>query len=475
MPVVRRAGGLVAVAVPLLAFTAHPVSHEKRTFASASAAHAQGAAGPTRIDLYLPPARVAPPLPVKPPKRPARPAAPRKRDEGVSTLLDQAAPAVRPARRPRARPAWKPGLYTVSRVGRRLFYRKGFLGQVPVHLVVADLNDPEIKIGVMVAKGGIGTRESFESMVKRARPAAAITGTFFGLRNSLPTGDLVVNGRAIYQGFVGTALAFTEGNIVSFIPTRYKEKPAWQLFDGVMRGGPLLVQEGRIAVGPREEGFRSLSAAARRPRTAVGITPGRKLLLLTVKEPVSLWRLAKLMRELGAFHAVAMDGGSSTGLCFRGQIIARPARKLTNLLVVYAYQDRYEQAKSSFLIRRKPGTAKKPAPAPQPVTAPPTAMTETAEPAVETDPPAAQEPSETPVVEDPAVPLPPPAPTAPPSGPPPAPAGETTPPEERTEKAAPAPSRADKHPGVNRKPETAHGGPPPENGDKKEPEPKKDG
>jgi hypothetical protein len=144
-------------------------------------------------------------------------------------------------------------------VGRRLVYRKGYLGLVPVHLVVADLNDPEIKIGVMVAKGGIGTRESFASMVTRARPAAAITGTFFGLRNSLPTGDLVVNGRAIYQGFVGTALAFTEGNVVSFIPTRYKEKPAWRLFDSVMRGGPRLVQEGRIAVGPRKEGFRSLS------------------------------------------------------------------------------------------------------------------------------------------------------------------------------------------------------------------------
>src|SRR5207253_8214115 len=184
-----------------------------------------------------------------------------------------------------------PGLFTVSRVGRRLFYRKGYVGEVPVHLVVADLKDPEIGLGVSVARNGIGTTESFESMVRRARPAAALTGTFFGVHSGLPTGDLVVNGHAIYQGFVGTAVAFTEGNVVSFIPTGYKKKTAWRFFDGVMRAGPLLVQAGQIAVGPREEGFVSLSPSARRPRTAVGITPGQKLLLLALKEPISLWRL----------------------------------------------------------------------------------------------------------------------------------------------------------------------------------------
>jgi hypothetical protein len=148
---------------------------------------------------------------------------------------------------------------------------------------------------------------------------------------------------------VGTAVAFTEGNVVSFIPTGYKAKTAWRFFDGVMRAGPLLVQSGQIAVGPREEGFVSLSPAAQRSRTAVGITPGRKLLLLAVKTPVSLWRLAKLMRELGAYHAVAMDGGSSTGLYFRGRMIAQPGRALTNALVVYGYRDRYERARNTFL------------------------------------------------------------------------------------------------------------------------------
>lgn len=356
MPDVRKvalaltlgAAGLLATPGPV------PLPRQQAPFAT-STAHAQAEATPARVEFYLPPARVSPPAPPRtPPPAAPRPAPPRR-----ERLVTGESMAPQYRKQPRRKP--RPGLFTVSRVGSRLLYRKGYIGDVPVHLVVADLNDPEIKLGLIVAKGGIGTTESFASMVRRSRPAAALTGTFFGIKNALPTGDLVVNGRAIYQGFVGTAFAFTEGNMVSFIPTAYKEKTAWQLFDGVVRSGPLLVQDGNIAVGPREEGFVSLSAAARRPRTAVGITPGRKLLLLAVKQPVSLWQLAKLMRSQGAYHAVAMDGGTSTGLYFRGKMVAQPGRALTNALVVYGYEQRYRQAKRTFLASPPPRPKEKPA------------------------------------------------------------------------------------------------------------------
>jgi hypothetical protein len=338
----RRWVAVLAYGAPLLLSSPHGSLNERGRL-SFAAAQAQTAA-PGRIQFYLPPARITLPAPIAAPRpRPSpRPApAPDPAEALFARLQRQARHAA--VRR------WMPGLATVSHVGHRLLYRKGYLGDVPVHLVVADLNDPEVKLGVLVARGGVGKTESFASMVQRAQPVAAITGTFFGLKSALPTGDLVVNGHAIYQGFVGTALAFTDGNVVSFVPTHYKEKTAWRFFDGVVRAGPLLVQAGRIAVAPRDEGFTSLSAAARRSRTAVGITPGRKLLLLAVKQPISLWRLAKLMRELGAYHAVAMDGGTSTGLYFGGHMIAQPGRALTNALVVYGYRERYERARSTFL------------------------------------------------------------------------------------------------------------------------------
>jgi len=250
-------------------------------------------------------------------------------------------------RRTPARP--REGLFTASRIGDRLRYRKGYLAGIPVHLIEADLRHPEVKVAVMVARGGIGHSESFGSMLNRARPSAAITGTFFGIRNHLPTGDIVVNRRNLFRGFIGTALAVTDGNVVSFITTGYKEAPNWHLFDTVIRTGPRLLDARQVVVAPEEEGFTSLRRHVPRPRTAVGITAQSRLLFLTVKRPVSLNRLALLMQALGAYHAVALDGGTSTAMSFGGRVIASPGRPLTNLLLIYAHRDRYEHAKEQLV------------------------------------------------------------------------------------------------------------------------------
>jgi hypothetical protein len=69
---------------------------------------------------------------------------------------------------------------------------------------------------------------------------------------------------------------------------------------------------------------------------------------VTVKEGVTLRRLAMALQALGAYHAVALDGGTSTAMSFGGRVIARPGRALTNLLVVYADRGRYERARGHF-------------------------------------------------------------------------------------------------------------------------------
>jgi hypothetical protein len=262
--------------------------------------------------------------------------------------LAQAAAVVMAPARAAPRKVYSEGIYLVTRRAAGLAYLKGIMAGAPVHVVKADLRAPNVKVGIAVARGGIGRRESFQSLLNRTVPAASITGTFFGLRNGLPTGDIVVNGRAIYRGFIGTALAITDGNVVSFIATSYNEDTNWALFDTVVRGGPRLVTSGEMAVNPLEEGFRTLAGDAYRPRTAVGITPERKLLLVTVKKGITLRRLAMAMRALGAYHAVALDGGASTAASFGGRIIAQPSRALTNLLVVYADRDRYERSRKHF-------------------------------------------------------------------------------------------------------------------------------
>jgi hypothetical protein len=221
----------------------------------------------------------------------------------AAALKRRAKPAAKPSRKG----GWNPippqnaaevgGLYTVEKQGSGVWYRKGYVLGVGINVIEADLSDPEVRVGAMVARGGIGTAERFGQMVGRTRPAAAITGTFFGVRSHIPTGDLVINGQQVFRGFVGTAVAITEGNVVSFIPTRPRDPHVdWSLYDTVIRGGPRLVADGRCVVQARREGFRTLSVSTRRTRTAVALTRDNHLQFVAVRQGITLYELAKRWR-----------------------------------------------------------------------------------------------------------------------------------------------------------------------------------
>lgn len=245
--------------------------------------------------------------------------------------------------------AYTQGLTTIDRQGTGVYYRKGFVLGVGINVVEADLSDPQVRLGAMVARGGIGSAEAFRQMVRRARPTAAITGTFFGMRDNIPTGDLVINGKPLFRGFIGTAVAITEGNLVSFIPTQYKGGAIdWSLYDTVIRGGPRLVDSGVVTMTAKSEGFRTLPVSARRTRTAVGLTRDNRLQFVAVRQGITLWELAKVMRAIGAYHAVALDGGTSTAMYFAGNYVANPGRGLTNVLMIYHRRAQFDAMRQQF-------------------------------------------------------------------------------------------------------------------------------
>jgi hypothetical protein len=222
---------------------------------------------------------------------------------------------------------------------------------VRASVVTVNLEDPGVKVSVALPQHGIGSRESFRSLLHRVRPAAAITGTYFGMRDAMPVGDIVIGGRLVNSGFVGTGLAITPKNQARFIETRRWRSRDWSDYETVLCGGPRLVTEGHVLVVPRAEGFHDRSLFHRRPRTAVGVTRHNRLLLVTVARPIYLRQLARLMRSLGCRDAIALDGGGSSAMFYRGRFAARPHRVLTILLVVYDSSDAYQHA----LTRLAPG------------------------------------------------------------------------------------------------------------------------
>lgn len=236
-----------------------------------------------------------------------------------------------------------------------------------VNVVEVDLRDPQVRIGVCVARGFPRGCESFRSMLDRTRPDAAINGTFFSKTSLHPVGDLVVGGKPVFHGGVGTALAATDDGRIDFLPAVGYRHRDWGDYETVLAAGPRLLSAGQIALAPWQEGFRDrrmTNGAA--VRSAAGVTADRRLLLVTVPRAVTLRKLAGIMRSLGAQDAVNLDGGSSSALYCRGKVLTAPGRGLTNLLVVYSAADRYSAMAASLV----PPSAVVP-PAPKTVEPPP--------------------------------------------------------------------------------------------------------
>ena len=115
------------------------------------------------------------------------------------------------------------------------------------------------------------------------------------------------------------------------IPERIGDSELWESFSHVIGGGPLLLRQGITA--PKEayerEGFNRAFHSFWHPRTAVGKRADGTLLFVTitaaqpgVRRGVTLKRLAELFIEWGATDAVNLDGGYSSMMVIRNEVVS---------------------------------------------------------------------------------------------------------------------------------------------------------
>ena len=108
----------------------------------------------------------------------------------------------------------------------------------------------------------------------------------------------------------------------------------WSSVQEALGCGPRLVANGEIVVNPTSEGFShpkilSMSMA----RSAVGITRLREIMFVTCRG-ATIRKMAEIMKELGAYDAMNLDGGASSGLWFRGRYLTTPGRLISNALLL---------------------------------------------------------------------------------------------------------------------------------------------
>lgn len=108
----------------------------------------------------------------------------------------------------------------------------------------------------------------------------------------------------------------------------------------IISGGPYLIKEGEIFVDVADEKLNGITG--RNPRTAIGYTKDNTMIMVTIEgrkegsSGVTLKELATIMKNLGCYEAINLDGGSSTAMFLNDRVYlgtTKPA-KISNALVV---------------------------------------------------------------------------------------------------------------------------------------------
>jgi uncharacterized protein YigE (DUF2233 family) len=114
-------------------------------------------------------------------------------------------------------------------------------------------------------------------------------------------------------------------NVGDLVNLRWQPTPSdWKRVVHAVSGGPVLIRDGKLYVGLKDENFRkSLSGSGVHARTAIGVTANHHLLLATIEGPHTLWDVAKFLKKMGAVDALNLDGGGSTTMVINGATVTK--------------------------------------------------------------------------------------------------------------------------------------------------------
>jgi exopolysaccharide biosynthesis protein len=213
-----------------------------------------------------------------------------------------------------------------------------------IHILVVDMTTPGV---TLASTPSAARKQRTSSYATSTGAAAAINGDLFSYTTYGTTG-LAAGAHAKWTDTKDTA---SSANIAFGDSTRVEIHNAAEnlafnstWMKGVVSGHPQLVTAGvKLATNPS-----SPSCPYRNPRTAVGLSQDAKTLWMVVVDGrssisagMTCTELATLMKGLGAYQAVNLDGGGSTTMFLKGTgIVNKPSdgseRVVANHLAVFA-------------------------------------------------------------------------------------------------------------------------------------------
>lgn len=210
-----------------------------------------------------------------------------------------------------------------------------------VQTVTASLLHPSVKLDVVLAGNTVGKTESLGSIAKRSGALVAINGTYFDAYTKgaykVPYGYIISGGKMLKNGAGErrAVFAYDRNLLAELIPgTEFASRFQSGTIEGALQAGPRLLVNGKVAVDVTAEGFRDPKIrTGGGARSALGLTRDHKLILLTTSG-ATISQLAQIMKQAGAYQAMNLDGGASSGLYYNGKYLTTPGRLISNALVI---------------------------------------------------------------------------------------------------------------------------------------------
>jgi len=190
-----------------------------------------------------------------------------------------------------------------------------------------------------------GAREIVLSHVAPVGPNKDLVGRVvlrsWSTRHNIPAGGAVLQASGARR-----KVLLEEAKLGHWVKLHVSLTPWWSDVKDAIGGGPRIVTGG-VPVYQAGESFLPSQLLPRNPRTAVGQLANGRILMVAVDGRTS-WsagvtnsQLARLMADLGAQTAMALDAGGSTTMAFDGQVLNHPSdggeRAVADSLMVFYY------------------------------------------------------------------------------------------------------------------------------------------
>lgn len=237
--------------------------------------------------------------------------------------------------------------WTSPYAGVRKLYRTNSSPNWQIHALEIRLDQP----GVSLRSSASGERRRTPSSFARLVGAQlAVNADFFSYTDYSTSGLAAGNGVAWSDtADTSSSATFAFGSAASGNRVELSAKSSTVAFNaswmkGVVSGHPDLIRSGTISAGQHTTSF----CTTRHPRTALGLSQDNKTLYLVVVDGrstasvgMTCTELSNLLKGLGAYHAVNLDGGGSSAMYVAGQgVVNRPSdgteRTVGNALAVFA-------------------------------------------------------------------------------------------------------------------------------------------